>query len=364
MTGRAYAVTALPHATVVVSILCAVAYVSPAPHPTDQGMMERVGRGVIVDGCADLNCFRMLVPSIVERLPGPSLPRWRGYAVACNAAAAVAAGWLALQLGLGSRVALITLWLAALGSGSFATINHPYNNDPLVWLLAPLITALTLQSRILKAALLALVGIFAKEFAAAPLYIAAAASAIGRQWRECLRQAAAAVAVTAAWLALQLALILAFNYSYDNNPSSQVQSGGYLRVWLAHVTPLTGALAIFGTFGALYVLLPSGWQAAPATLRRLALGAIPAAAAFVYVATPERVLWNFFFIVVPIAAIALAMLPTALVGAFIVMFAAANLRIGAQVSAVPASRYAVIVTLLLAVLAITWPRLRPLNAPA
>jgi hypothetical protein len=319
-------------------------------------MMERVGRGGIIEGCADLNCFRMLVPAIVESLPGPSMTRWRGYAVVCNTAAAVAAGWLVLQLGMPAMAATTTLWLSALGSGSLATIHHPFNADPFVWFLAPVITGLLLRSRVIQAAVLATIGIFAKEFAAAPLYIAAAASAIGRQWADCRRQALAAVVVTAAWLALQVTLMQAFNYSYGNNPSSQLQTGGYLRLWLTHVTPLTGTLAIFGTFGALWLLLPAGWAAAPVALRHLAIGALPAAAAFVYVATPERVLWNFFFLVVPIAALALTRLPVPFVAGFIALFGAANFRIGAQIAEVPASRYAVILTVALAVLAVMRPR--------
>ena len=361
---KAYAITALPHIAVLVMILTAAAYFSPAPYPTDQAMMERVGRGGIMQGCADLNCFRMLVPTIVESLPGASLAKWRGYAVVCNAAAAAAVGWLTLQMGLPVRVALITLWLAGLGSGSFATIHHPYNADPFVWFLAPLITALLLRSQLILGTALALVGIFAKEFAAAPMYITAAASALGRRWSDCRRQVVAAAVVTAAWLALQVTLIQAFDYSYNANPSSQPLSGGYLRVWLANVTPMTGALGIFGTFGALWLLLPSGWRSSPLVLRQLAMGALPAAAAFVYVATPERVLWNFFFIVTPIAALALSELPTALVAAFVALFGAANLRIGAQIVEVPASRYAVILTLAVAVLAMAQARMRRADVPA
>lgn len=334
-------------------VLTIVAWLSPAPYPTDQAMMERVGQGVIVPGCSDLNCFRILVPATLEALPGSSTVRWRGFSVVANAGAAIAAAYLALALGLSAPGATWTAWLAATGTGSFSTIHHPYNADPFVLLLAPLVTVLLLQNRLLAAGAIATAGIFAKEFAAAALYISAAAAALGRRWHESMRHFAVAITVTGIWVALQIALMTAFHYSYNDNPSSQPLSGGYLRLWLTHVTPLSGFAAIYGAFGAVYLLLPSGWALAPERLRQLAIGAIPAVAALVYVATPERAVWNFFFLVLPIAALVLERVPVALAGAFVASLAIANMRIGGQVMAVPSSRYAVVVSIGLA-LAAAW----------
>ena len=50
--------TAPWHCAGVLVVLVAVAGLAPAPFPTDQQMMEKVGQGVIVPGCADINCFR------------------------------------------------------------------------------------------------------------------------------------------------------------------------------------------------------------------------------------------------------------------------------------------------------------------
>ena len=66
------------------------------------------------------------------------------------------------------------------------------------------------------------------------------------------------------------------------------------------------------------------------------------------VATPERALWNFFFLVLPIAAIPLERISIPLAALFIASFAVANMRIGGQVMAVPSSRYALAVTLAIA----------------
>jgi hypothetical protein len=341
----------MPHFAGIVMVLAIVAWAAPSPQPTDQVMVEHVGQGVINPGCADLNCFRILVPAAVESLPGPSLPRWRAYAVVMNAAAAVATGWLALELGFAAAAITLTVWLSALGAGSFATVYHPYNADSFVLFLAPVITVLLLRQRMSAAGIVSAIGIFAKEFAAVPLYVGAAASGLQRRWRECGRRAALAVTVTLIWVTLQLTLMRMFDYSYNANPSSQPLSGGYLRLWLEHVTPATAIFALFGAFGAIYVLLPFGWRLAPAMLRQLAVGAIPALLAFVLVATPERALWNFFFLIVPIGALALAALPAWLAAAFVVLFAIANLRIGAQVPDVPSSRYALMATLVIAAVA-------------
>lgn len=336
------------HFVGVALVLGLVAWASPPPDPTDQLMMERVGQGVIVPGCADLNCFRILVPATIELFPGPPLPRWRAYAAVANAAAAVATGRLVLALGLAPRTVAPTIWLSALGAGSLATIHHPFNADPFVLLLAPVTTLLLVEGRRLRAGALAAVGVFAKEFAAAPLYIAAAASALARDWVAFARRAALAIGVTAIWLSLQVGLMTAFGYSYNDNPSSRPLEGGYLRVWLEHVPPMVAAFALFGAYGALTLLVPVGWLRAPATLRQLALGAIPALLAFAYVATPERALWNFFFLAVPLGAIVLSELSRALRWAFVAAFALANLRIGAQIPDVPASRYALLVSLAIA----------------
>jgi hypothetical protein len=358
-SGTAYWRSALRHLPGILAVLGLVAWLAPPPSPTDQGMMERVGQGVIVPGCADLNCFRILVPAAVETFPGPSLPRWRVYAVVANAGAAIAAGRLAVGLGLTPAASMLTVWLSALGAGSLSTIYHPYNADPLVLFFAPVITLLLLQRRTWTAGVLSTVGIFAKEFAAAPLYIAAAASALKREWPLFRRHALLAAVVTAVWASLQLVLMTAFGYSYNNNPSSRPLEGGYLMFWFRHVGPVTAALGLFGTFGALNLLIPFGWKLAAPDLRALSIGAIPALLAFMYVATPERALWNFFFLAVPLAAIVLAALPATLSWLFVACYGAANLRIGGQLPNVPASRYAIALTLLIGAVAIV----RALRAP-
>lgn len=349
------------HGLGVALVLGAVGWLSPAPYPTDQVMMEQVGQGVIVPGCADLNCFRILVPAILEHLPGPSLVRWRTFAVVANAGAALAAGQLALTLGLSSGVAVLTVWLSGLTAGSMGTIHHPYNADPFVLMLAPIVTGALLTGRRRAAGVLATVGVFAKEFAAAPLFIDAGAAGLRRDWAQLRRGLLLAGGVTAVWACLQAGLMAGFHYSYNANPSAQPLSGGYLMYWWQHVTVAQAASAIYGAYGALYLALPMGLVLAPRALRGLAIAAVPAAAAFVYVATPERAIGNFFYLVVPLAALVLSSLPAAVTAVFVACFGLANLRIGAQIPGVPASRYALLATSAIAAAALwtAWRSRRP-----
>lgn len=344
--------TAPWHLAAMLAVLGLVAWLSPPPFPTDQLMMEHVGQGVIIPGCSDLNCFRMLVPATVELFPGPSLPRWRAYAVVANAAAALATGRLALALGLTPRAATLAMWLSALGAGSFSTINHPYNADPLVLFFAPVTTLFLLSGRTAAAGVLASVGIFAKEFAAAPLFIAAGAAALCREWRAFRRGLLLALGVTGLWVCLQMALMVVFQYSYNQNPSSRPLEGGYLLLWIRSMTPATALFALFGTYGALYLMMPSGLWLAPERLRHLAIAAVPAALAFAYVATPERALWNFYFLAIPLAALVLGHLPAPLAWAFVACYGLANLRIGAQVTGIPSSRYALVLSVMIAAAAV------------
>ncbi len=82
------------------------------------------------------------------------------------------------------------------------------------------------------------------------------------------------------------------------------------------------------TFGPLFVLMPAGFLRADRRLRLLAVASLPAMAAFVYVQQPDRALWNFHFVAIPIAILALEALPDRLCWLFIAAFGVANLKLG------------------------------------
>ena len=109
-------------------------------------------------------------------------------------------------------------------------------------------------------------------------------------------------------------------------------------------------VAMFGEFSMLWVLARAGLFFAPASMRRFALASIPVALLFAYVQQPDRALWNFHFLVAPLAALVLERVPAALASACIGIFALGNLRLGAQLSMVPPSRASLVLSTLLAIL--------------
>src|SRR5438132_1552214 len=82
---------------------------------------------------------------------------------------------------------------------------------------------------------------------------------------------AAGIPETLVWVWLQLWLILRFNYSYGGSKSTDLLHGGDLVVWLGTLGPRGAAVALFGSFGALFLLMPVGFIRASRDLRLLAL---------------------------------------------------------------------------------------------
>ena len=348
MNGRIGAPTAF-----VLFAIClgAIAFVSPRPdRVTDRDVYEASAQYRIVPDCTDLHCFRLLVPWTLGLLPGSSDLRWKSYAVACNAAAAVSLFSLCLTLGLTRRTARFASIVTAFGFGSLYTLHDPFTADPLMFALGPLLMDLMLHDHIAVAGMIGSIGVLGKEFAAAPLFIFSAWVAIEQRWTRAARALAAANAAFIVWIAAQLTLMLRYNYGYGDSTSTQLLSGGLIVHWFAKMS-LRGVLsAMFNEFGALYVLAPIGFLLAPASLRRLAVVALPAAALFSYVQQPDRALWNFHFLIVPLGALVLDRAPALLAWATTGTFAFANLRVGAQL-ALPAARFALGLSVLLAIAA-------------
>jgi hypothetical protein len=220
-----------------------------------------------------------------------------------------------------------------------------------MYALAPLVTIALISDRVVAAGAIASVGVLGKEFVAAPLFIFALASAAARDWRRAARALAAANTAFIVWLVLQLTLIIGFNYGYGDNPSTKLLSGGYIAHWLEQQS-LRGAVnALFNEFGALYVLAPVGLLFASAGWRRFVMASLPVAFVFAYVQQPDRALWNFHFVATPLAALVLERVRPMLAVAILVTFAFGNLRVGAQLESVPAARFAMAISVVLAVVA-------------
>lgn len=332
-------------------VLCAIAAAASPERLPDSYYYERIAARTIIPGCAEIHCFRPLVPWILGLFPA-SVTKWKVYAAVSNTAAAMAVFDLSLVLGLSVRAAAIASLLSAFGFGSLYTLFEPFTSDPLMFWFSPLTTRWLLESRTTLAGALACVGVFAKEFVVAPVVIFVLASARAGRMPIAVRAAAAAAVSFAVWLGLQYFLMHRFGYSYGDNKSPHLESGGYVVFWLTHESLATSAAAMFVEFGALYLLIPFGFRLAPRPLRELTVAALPIACIFAYVQQPDRALWNFHYLTSPLSALVLERLSTPLVAAFVVLYGTAYLRIGAQVTAVPQARYAVALTLVLAIAAI------------
>lgn len=330
--------------------LAVIAWASPLPdRVTDRDVYEATAAHGIVPDCTDLHCFRVLVPWTLGALPGASVVKWKVYAVLANAAAAIAVWHLSAVLALSLRARWLAAAFSLFGFGSLYTLHDVFTADPLMYCLGPLVTYLLLRDRIAIAGAIASVTVLAKEFVAAPLLIHSAFSALERRYAVAVRALVAFNCAFIVWLVLQLTLMLRFNYGYGDNPSTHVLSGGYLVPWFEQQSVRGALSALFNEFGAVYVLAAAGVFMAPERLRLLALCALPVALLFGYVQQPDRALWNFHFLATPLAAVAIDRAPAALAWATVAAFAIANLRIGAQLSAVPAARFAMLLSVLLAV---------------
>jgi hypothetical protein len=353
----------LVHTLAIVAVLATVAALAPPPPSSDRDQYERVGRHVVIRGCSDIHCFRVLVAAVLEHLPGPGPVKWKTYAVLANAGAALAVGRFCVLLGLSGSAAVAAMWIAALGTGSLYSLFDSYTSDPLMYLAGPLMAVAVWQGNIRRAGAIGTVGVFAKEFAWAPLWIFALTAAFDRRWSTVKRLVLPAIGVTVVWAIWHFGLMLLFGYRHGFTRSTHLLDGGYIVMWLNSVGFGGAVTYLFLTFGALYFLLPAGLALGGASVRHLFLASLPAVAAFMYVQQPERALWNFHFIVIPTAVLALQDVPGWMRAAFTAAFGAANLRFGAQLPIPGLARIALLTSLALACAAVAAAALKRTPRP-
>ena len=326
-----------------------MAWLSPLPdRVTDRDVYEATARFGIVPDCTDLHCFRVLVAWGLGALPGMSLAKWKIYAVICNAVAAVAVGELAPRLGVSAAGSRLAVLLTAGGFGSLYTLHDVYTSDPLMFALGPVMMQALIDGRAAVAGMLGTIGVFGKEFAAVPLFVAAAWHGLERHWEQALASLSWALLAFIVWLVLQLTLILQFNYGYGDNPSTHLLGGGYLLPWIQKLSPRGAASALFNEYGALYLLAPAGWWIAGSSLRRLVVVSLPVALLFAYVQQPDRALWNFHFLAVPLSVLVLEQAPGAVAWTCAGLFVLANLKVGSQLPMAPNARFGLALSCLLA----------------
>lgn len=294
---------------------------------TDRETYEEIGRQFVVPDCSNLHCTRVLAAWVIEQLPGESIVKWKTYAVLGNLMAAWGIALLCRRVGLSREAACAAAVMSALGPGAQLTAFDPHTSDPLIYGLVPWMTLLLADGRFAIATACALVAVWAKEFAAAPLWIFALYGGLLRRADIALKSIAGAALVTTMWLVLQLWFILAYNYSYGGNSSARILEGGYLLTWIRWIGPVQAIGAMVLHFGPLAWLVMTGFGRSTRELKQLAMASLPAALVFAYVQQPDRAIWNFQFVLLPLAAVSFQGAPLWLRVTWLASFGVSNLPI-------------------------------------
>lgn len=308
-------------------VLGAVAFGVSPDYVTDRDTYEQVGRQLIIPDCSNLHCTRVLVAWVIEQLPGESIVKWKAYGVLGNLLAALGIYLLCRRFGLDGSAARAAAVMSALGPGAQLTALDPHTSDPLIYGVAPWLVLLLLDGRFAVVAACAAIGVWAKEFAVAPLWIFAAFGGLLQRTDIVLKSVAGAALASAMWVGLQLWFILGYNYSYGGNSSARILEGGYLLTWIEGIGPLRAIGAMVLHFGPLAWLAAAGFRRSPRELKLLALASAPAALVFAYVQQPDRAIWNFQFVLLPLAAVAFQGAPSWLRATWLTAFAISHLPI-------------------------------------
>ncbi len=314
-------------AAVLALVLGAVAFGLSPDYVTDRDTYEQVGRQLIIPDCSNLHCTRVLVAWVIEQLPGESILKWKTYAVLGNLLAAWGVFALSRRFGLDLHASRAAAVMSVLGPGAQLTALDPHTSDPLIYGVVPWLVLLLLDGRFAVVAACAVIGVWAKEFAVAPLWIFAVFGGLLRRPDIVLKSAAGAALASAAWVGQQLWFILAHNYNYGGNSSARILEGGYLLTWIRGIGPVRATGAMVLHFGPLAWLVAAGFRRSPRELKLLALASAPAALVFAYVQQPDRAIWNFQFVLLPLAAVTFQGAPLWLRATWLTAFAVSHLPI-------------------------------------
>jgi hypothetical protein len=275
--------------------LAGLVYLIPAAPMTGDGQhyIEFV-RNNLQHGASSWHERRLLGPLIVRALP---MDAQNGFFVLTTVSLAITAllTWLAARelvddeiRALASIPLLFGTWVVAPNLREFGLV------DPLAWVFVAAVWLATLRKKWLLAAVLAAVGVVAKEIVALAA-VAAAVAAFDR------RQPAKALGVAAPALIVVVLLTLLF-------PGSGTDAGAYVFDWVRKGLFSNGVgqaiFLLFASYGALWLLLPKGFSLLPSSMRRAATVFLIAELLLPLVGSPERMEEAIFPLVVSAALLA------------------------------------------------------------
>lgn len=335
--GRARALTAILLLNGILAV--AVQFLAPAqPVRSDRQEYEYVGAHALEPDCGwSVYCYRVLVPVLLEQIPVDPETRWRGYQWAANT---VAGSLVAVTTaGLVSSSSWPAPFLAAImvqTSFGFAfTALDPYSAEPMLFVFAAGIAWLWFSNRPGAALVAGVIGVFAKETVVLVSGAAGLAALLGRRanWHWWVGQAGL---VAATLLTFHWVMDTYFGWGITSNAAARFSEGSWLALWWAgNPGVFRKAFLLFAPFAFVWLFAVAGYRLARVDLRHLALGAVMPFLALNYVQNPERALANTFFVVVPLAAIALSRVPLAVALGAVITNAALTARIGTGTTWLP-----------------------------
>lgn len=319
----------------------AVHAAAPAqPDNTDRQEYEYVGAHGLDASCPwSVYCYRILVPVMLAQLPVDAELRWRWLQVAANTTAGSIVAITTAGVANGVAAALLATIVVQTSFGFAFTAYDPYTADPVVFAILATLAWCWVAQRWLAAMALGLIGIFAKETVALISVAAALAAVIDRRagWRMWVAQAGI---VLAALLGFHWVMDSYFGWSISTNPAAQFAQGSWLaRWWMNNPGLALKGFFLFVPFGFVWLYAAAGFSAAPKELKHLAVGAALPFLALNYVQNPERALSNLFFIIVPLAAIALTRVPVGLAVTAVVTNGLFTAKVGSSTVWLPSSKW-------------------------
>ena len=308
------------------------------PANSDRVEYEFVASHPLEAGCAhDVYCYRVLVPFVLEQLPGEPEFRWRTLAQVANTSAGFIAGLITARMTPAWQAPILASLVVQLSFGFAMTAYDPYSPDPFVFLVAAVIAWLWFRDRPLVALLMASMGVFGKETVAVIAAAAACGALAARRpnWKAWMVEAAVPLALVLGFHWLMDTLV---GWSVERNQASKFLEGGWIAVWLANMdSPLRIALLLFIPFGFAWAFAFAGFRHAPQSLRHLALGTLLPVLALNYVQNPERALGNAFFVIAPLAAVFLSRVPAPIGFAAVIANGLLTAKVGLSTTWLPSA---------------------------
>jgi hypothetical protein len=252
--------------------LAMLALLIPAAPLTGDGQhyIQFVRNG-LQHGASSWHERRLLGPVIVRAMPLDPLDGFHVLTIAALAVASMAT-WLGAHRVVVAIPLLFGTWAVAPNLREFGLV------DPLAWAFSAVVWWATVQRRWVLAAIVAAVGVLAKE-----VVLLAAVAAAAAAWDARRPWVSLAVAAPAALVAGLLTVVF---------PGSGTDVGFYLGGWistgLGSLGPARVAYLIFASYGALWLLIPRGLSGLDADHRRAALVYLGAAVLLPLVGSPER----------------------------------------------------------------------------